>query len=385
MKIIAFVPVRGGSKSIPLKNIKLFCGKPLVYWSLKALQNVDDIDEIFVATDSERIANTVTDFCFSKVKIYKRSSENAQDHSSTESVMLEFIGNHMYSEDDIFILVQATMPLLTSDDVRNGLRNRVKCGADSLLSCARIKMFFWDESGFSINYDFKNRPRRQDFRGDLMENGSFYINTFGNVIKYRNRLSGKVAIYEMGSYTSVDIDEEDDWIIAEKLMYRHILQKAPKPDIKMMFTDVDGTLTDSGMYYGKSGEELKKFNTRDGKGFELLRKQGIITGIITSERTEIVEKRAQKLKIDHLFQGVNDKLEALNKLCNQLNFSLNEIAYIGDDVNDIELLSNVGLAACPADSSFQVKQLPGIIVLNNKGGQGAVREFIDNHIIQRLT
>lgn len=103
-----------------------------------------------------------------------------------------------------------------------------------------------------------------------MENGAFYINTIANIIKDQNRLSAKIAIHEMEEFTAVEIDEEADWIIAEKLMYKHILSKRPKPKIKLFLSDVDGTLTDAGMYYGENGEEFKKFNTNDGKGFELL-------------------------------------------------------------------------------------------------------------------
>jgi N-acylneuraminate cytidylyltransferase len=119
----------------------------------------------------------------------------------------------------------------------------------------RTKRFFWNENGTPINYDYKNRPRRQDFDGMLMENGAFYISSIGNIKKYKNRLSGKIAIYEMPEYTAIEIDEEDDWIIAEKLMQKYILQpKKSSKKIKLFLSDVDGTLTDAGMYYGNNGE-----------------------------------------------------------------------------------------------------------------------------------
>lgn len=380
-KTIAFLPARGGSKSIPLKNIRPFCGKPLIYWSLRALQETGEIDEIYVATDSEKIAETVSGFRFSKVRIFERSSENARDHSTTESVMTEFIKSKQLRDEDIFILVQATMPLVRAEDISGGLRLRRETGSESILSCARVKLFIWDDHGNPVNYDFRNRPRRQDFEGNLMENGSFYINTAGDIMRTGNRLSGKISVYEMEPYTSIDIDDEDDWIVAEKLMRKYILTRAPEKNIKVFFTDVDGTLTDSGMYYGDNGEVLKKFSTRDGKGFELLRKAGIKTGIITSEQTTIVEQRAKKIKADFLYQGIADKLETIENFCSVNNISLDEIAYIGDDINDLDLLSQAGLAACPADSSDKVKAIPGIKVLACEGGKGAVREFIDNYIL----
>ncbi|MDE3237069.1 MAG: HAD hydrolase family protein [Bacteroidota bacterium] len=150
-------------------------------------------------------------------------------------------------------------------------------------------------------------------------------------------------------------------------------------NIKLFLTDVDGVLTDAGMYYTESGDEFKKFNTHDGMGLMLLKEKGIKRGFITTENTRIVERRAAKLKIDYLYQGkgFGNKLEAAIEICEKENISLQDVAYIGDDVNCIELLKAVGIAACPANAVKQVKAIPGIIHLEKKGGDGAVREFID--------
>ena len=376
---IAFIPLRCGSKSIPLKNIKDFCGKPLVYWSLDALQNSSSIDKIFVATDCDEIKSVVNSFEFDKVEIYNREPQNADDSSSTESVMLEFISKKDFKDHDFLFLVQATSPFTQSKDFGKALEILKSENMDSILTCVRAKRFFWDKSGSPLNYNYKSRPRRQDFDGILMENGAFYINTIINIKKYSNRLSGNIAIYEMDEFTAVEIDEDDDWFIAEKLMYKHILSKKNKINIKLFLSDVDGTLTDAGMYYTSSGEEFKKFNTQDGKGFELLRKAGIKTGIITSENTNIVSNRAKKLKVDYLYQGLehNGKLDIVKEICKKENISLIEVAYIGDDVNCKELLLNVGLAACPNNAVKEIKSIPNIIKLSKDGGFGAVREFID--------
>jgi YrbI family 3-deoxy-D-manno-octulosonate 8-phosphate phosphatase len=149
--------------------------------------------------------------------------------------------------------------------------------------------------------------------------------------------------------------------------------------IKLFLSDVDGVMTDAGMYYTENGDEFKKFNTHDGMGFELLRKAGIKTGIITSENTLIVERRAQKLKVDYLYQGKRDdgKLGAAREICKKEGIDLSEVAYIGDDVNCLELLSHVGIAACPSNAVKAIKSIPNIIHLNKAGGEGAVREFIE--------
>jgi len=149
--------------------------------------------------------------------------------------------------------------------------------------------------------------------------------------------------------------------------------------IKLFLTDVDGVLTDAGMYYTESGDEFKKFNTHDGMGFQLLREAGIKTGIITTENTKIVERRAAKLKVDYLYQGkgFGNKLSAALEICEKEKISIKEVAYIGDDINCLELLNAVGIAACPANALPKVKAINNIIHLEKKGGDGAVREFIE--------
>lgn len=385
--VIAFIPVRGGSKSIPLKNIKPFCGKPLVCWNIEALEQCEEVDEIIVATDSDKIEETVTSQSYQKTKVYRRSAENACDTASTESVMLEYIHYAQLSTDDVFMLVQATSPLTETIHFTEALTMYGKGEYDSILTCVRNYRFFWNKNGTSMNYDYKNRPRRQNFSGMLMENGAFYINKVRNILESGNRLSGHIGIYEMPEYTATEIDEPDDWIVLENLMRKHVLSKRKevKKPIKLFLCDVDGTLTDGGMYYSEKGDELKKFNTRDGMGFQLLREAGIKTGIITSEDTKIVENRAKKLKVDFLSQGKRNggKLAVAKEICEQLGITLDEVAYIGDDVNCVELLEAVGLKACPADACEEVKAITGIQIMTKKGGEGCVREFIElmiNHI-----
>lgn len=149
--------------------------------------------------------------------------------------------------------------------------------------------------------------------------------------------------------------------------------------IKVFLTDVDGVLTDAGMYYTESGDEIKKFSTYDGMAFELLRKAGIKTGILTSENTRIVENRAKKIKADYLYQGLKreGKLEAAMEICRKEGIDIAEVAYIGDDLNCMALLEKVGMAACPANAVKAVKGIPGIRILQTRGGEGAVREFVE--------
>ena len=146
--------------------------------------------------------------------------------------------------------------------------------------------------------------------------------------------------------------------------------------IRLFATDVDGVLTDAGMYYAESGDEWKKFNTRDGMGLKLLQKAGIITAIVTQERTKLVARRAEKLAILELHQGVLDKLSLVREMAARHGLTLSQVAYIGDDVNDLETLKEVGFSAAPADGMPQVIAVVDYVCQKN-GGEGAVREICE--------
>lgn len=156
-------------------------------------------------------------------------------------------------------------------------------------------------------------------------------------------------------------------------------------EVKLFLTDVDGCMTDGGMYYSANGDELKRFCVYDGMGIVMLRKAGIPCGILTSETTEIVARRARKLGMEYLRMGVGrqvdnvkqTKLEAAQEICNELGITLDNVCFMGDDINDLDLLSHVGTPACPANAVPQVKALPNIIRLTHHGGDGAIRELCE--------
>ena len=382
---VAFIPVRGGSKSIPLKNIKPISGRPLVYWTVKAACGCKYIDKVFVATDSDKIKETVEGFkegseaeFFKKAEVIGRSAESASDTASTEFAMLEFADK---MEFDNIVLVQATSPLLVSSDLDRGFEAFGEENVDSVLSVVRQKRFHWgnDENGFAhpTNYDVFHRPRRQEFDGYLVENGAFYISSKEDLLKSKNRVSGNIKAVEMNEDTLFEIDEPSDWVIIEALMKKNGIT-APKeiPEIKMFLTDCDGCLTDGGMYYSEHGDEQKKFNTRDGMGFALLRNKGIVTGIVTSENVDLNKRRAQKLKLDVLEAGCKDKVAAVKALCEKYAISLENVAYIGDDINDLDVIKMVGYGCCPADAMPQVRDVAKYVT-KAKGGEGVIREVVE--------
>ncbi|MFY7971736.1 MAG: KdsC family phosphatase [Flavobacteriales bacterium] len=150
---------------------------------------------------------------------------------------------------------------------------------------------------------------------------------------------------------------------------------------KLVITDIDGVWTDGGMYYDQTGNEWKKFNTSDSAGVLFLRYLHIPVAIITGETTEIVARRAQKLSIDLLFQGVKNKVAVANELCEKLGIELSEVAFIGDDLGDMALLQQVGISGSPSNAPSYIQSIASIVT-QKKGGDGAFREFVET-ILER--
>lgn len=145
---------------------------------------------------------------------------------------------------------------------------------------------------------------------------------------------------------------------------------------KLVITDIDGVWTDGGMYYTADGDVMKRFSVKDGMGVVMLRHNGIPVAIMTGENSPIVQRRAEKLKITHCFLGVNDKVACAQQLCDKLGITLNEVAFIGDDVNDLPLFRLVGQSASPINTSEYIKKEVDYITVAH-GGYGAFREFVE--------
>lgn len=163
--------------------------------------------------------------------------------------------------------------------------------------------------------------------------------------------------------------------VASPMTHRTDFEEKVK-NIKILLTDCDGCLTDGGMYYSENGDELKKFNAKDGMGFRLLREHGIKIGIITGEDVDIVRRRAAKLKMDEVHCGIQDKLTVVKAICEKYGYTLDQVAYVGDDINDVEVLQSVGLACSIADAVPAAKEAADYVT-QRCGGDGAIREIVD--------
>ncbi len=376
MKKIGFIPLRKGSKAIAGKNKKKLLGRPLFTWVL-AEALFSKLDTIYVFTDDEEIIDFIANeyHWTNKVKAILRNEQNASDTASTESAMREFSEkvNHDY---DLLCLLQATSPLTIANDINNAIAKIEIDNFDSAVSVVKTHRFVWNSDGTPQNYDMYKRPRRQDFNGLLIENGAIYCSKKEAFIKSKNRISGSIGIVEMSEETLIEIDSETDWTIAENLLLERQKRQKKSSKIDYLVLDVDGVFTDGCVYYSADGELTKKFDMRDGMGLEILRQNNVEVVVVTSENSELVAKRMQKLKIANTFLGVKDKYSFLKHFLQDKNSSFDAVAYVGDDVNDLANLCSVGWSFAPLNGTNVVKNNVDI-VLTKSSGNGAIREVCE--------
>ncbi len=378
--VTVFIPARGGSKTIPLKNVAPMAGRPLIYWVAKACSDSPRVQETFVSSDSVEIRHCVERLQLPRVRAIGRSDASATDTATSESALLEFAGAHSTEH---LALVQATTPLLTSQHMTEAIERYLSADVDSLLTVVRTKRFMWAERhGLvqPVNYDPFHRPRRQEWEGQLVENGALYITSRERLLATGCRISGRIACYEMPEETYYEIDEPSDWAIVENLLIAR--QRATTNlgatacQLKLLCVDVDGTLTDGGMYYTEAGESMKRFNTRDAMGMSRLRGRGIASALVTSEDSQIVVARARKIGVEHVHVGAKDKVAVVEALLSRIGLTWAQVGYIGDDLNDLAAIQRAAFSACPADAAEEVAR-HATYVCRKPGGAGAVREVCD--------
>eukprot|EP00933_Yihiella_yeosuensis_P008254 TRINITY_DN113603_c0_g1_i1.p1 TRINITY_DN113603_c0_g1~~TRINITY_DN113603_c0_g1_i1.p1 ORF type:complete len:239 (+),score=52.74 TRINITY_DN113603_c0_g1_i1:138-854(+) len=220
-RVLAVIPARGGSVSIPLKNIKELAGRPLIDWSIKAAVDSGCFTDVYVSTDHDGIAE-----CAEKcgAKVHRRAAETATSTASTESAMIDFVKAH--PDYDVLCLIQATSPLTTPEHFKEALELFERQQADSLVTAVRAHRFMWKvdpKTGEATakNYVPEKRPRRQDWEGELIENGAFYFTDKAMFDKSECRLGGKMVLYEMPEHTLTELDSMIDWEIMKGLCQEH--------------------------------------------------------------------------------------------------------------------------------------------------------------------
>lgn len=379
--IIAVIPARGASKSIPKKNIMDFFGKPLIAWTIEQAQSSRHVADVYVTTDDDEISGVSERH---GAKIIRRPAALASDVSSSEEALLHALNEiEKKRKVSVVVFLQATSPVRDAGDIDNALEKFFAEEADSLFSAAVLEDFcVWEikqNALKSLTFDYKNRGRRQDREPYYLENGSIYIFKPDILRQCNNRFGGKIIYYPMPLWKSYEIDSAEDVEICGYYMRNKILtgQKhvhAPA-DVDLIVYDFDGVLTDNKAIVKEDGTESVTVNRSDGLFIGMLKKMNIKQVILTTEVNKVVEARARKLGIPAL-TGLQDKRETLLSYCKTNNVPLEKVMFIGNDVNDLDAMTAAGFAVCPSDAADEIKKISGI-VLQTKGGQGVVRELIN--------
>ncbi|MBZ0319434.1 MAG: acylneuraminate cytidylyltransferase [Anaerolineae bacterium] len=388
LNILAIIPARGGSKGIPKKNIKPILGKPLLAYSIEQAWATLAISRVIVSTDSTDIADVAKQY---KAEVVLRPAEISGDKASSESALLHVLDHLRETEQyepDLVVFLQATSPMRQPDDIQNAIETLQRENADSLPSVAPFHGFLWrrtTEGVQSFSYDYQNRQMRQEAPEDFVENGSIYIFKPEILRKTNNRLGGKIAVYPMRPIDSFQIDEPDDLDLIETLMKRELSQNAGVPplvDVKLLVLDFDGVMTDNRVIVDEGGREAVIANRADGLGIEHLKRAGIEVIVLSKETNQVVAARCRKLNVPYV-QGENDKVGALIRIASERNISAKHIAFVGNDVNDVECLQWVGTPIAVSDAFEDVKSYARFVT-KARGGYGAVRE-VANAILKGLS
>ncbi|MFC1983972.1 cytidylyltransferase domain-containing protein [Chloroflexota bacterium] len=380
MKICAIIPARGGSKGVPRKNIRLLAGKPLVAHTIEHALRARQVNRTIVSTDDGEIAKVARQY---GAEVVMRPPGLATDTASAESVLLHVLSFLQQTEGylpSLLVLLQPTSPLRQPDDIDNAIDTLNAAGADSLFSCCRSHNFYWrleDGQLASANYDYRNRPRRQDFTPEYIENGSIYVTKIEILKQYENRLEGHITFYAMNPLDSLQIDTEEDFLLLEQLVrLRHHRSAIKKlKSVKLLVLDFDGVLTDNRVLVSQDGNESVVCHRGDGLGIERLRQAGIPVVVISKEANPVVSARCRKLDIP-CFQNATDKLAVLKQVAKAHNAAFDKVVYVGNDINDIACIEAVGVGVAVADAHPMVTAVANIVT-QAAGGCGAVREVAD--------
>lgn len=372
-KIVALIPLRGGSKRIPGKNIKPLCGKPLAWYACAAAARCPQISQLWVSTEDPEIRAAVEAFNLD-IRVLDRPRALADDNSTTDAVMLHFAAAVSF---DILATIQATSPLVSSDDLDRALTQMQRDGNDSMLSGVRVKRFFWSLDAQPLNYDPLHRPFSQNFPGSFMENGAFYLTTRDTLERHRNRLGGRIGLYEMSPDSAVEIDHPEDWTEIEKLLARtHPTLARRARRIKLIATDFDGVWTDNKVFTFSNCLEAVVSSKSDSLALGSFRQRFPIPIVVVSkERNPVVESRCAKLQLEALC-AIDDKVCTLDRELTRRGLSWHEVCYIGNDLNDLDCIRRAGLSFCPSDAAPEVRRQADYI-LSHSGGNGAVREMLE--------
>ncbi|MET0592608.1 MAG: hypothetical protein ABW133_07915 [Polyangiaceae bacterium] len=385
MKIAGVIPAKGTSTRVPSKNLQQVLGVPLFLWAANNLARVLPKTDIFVDSDSPEIRGLAERAGFRSIA---RPAELATNATDGNQLML-----WQASQVDAEVLVQHLPPMifLRESTLRAGL-SRIAEGYDSAFGTAEEALYLWTELG--PTYDLHNIPNSFTLPKTIIETMGLYITRKSCLESTRVRISGRSARLALDHYEQIDIDTPHDLEFARTVArglgpntdYTNgisALSSLARSPLRLIVLDVDGTLTDGGMYYATDGSEMKRFHTRDGRAILRAQAAGVKVAFLSAGLNgDAVRARAKALGVELVHVGTGPKAPVLAGWMLALGLDASAVAYIGDDTNDLDAMALAGLRACPSDADAAVRRKVDE-VLSLSGGQGCVREFIDKFVPEK--
>ena len=375
ISVVAVIPARGGSKGVLRKNLRRIGGVPLVVRAVQAAAAAASVDLVVVSTDDDEIAAAAR---AAGARIVERPAELAGDTASSESALLHALdvlaGEGV--EPDVVVFLQATSPFIPVDGIDRAVE-AVRGDYDTAFAAHETYGFLWrrDETcaAAAINHDAAHRPRRQDREPHYLETGAFYAMDAAGFRLALHRFFGRTAVIEVPERSAIEIDDEHQLAVAGALA--PLVDAPERLDVDAVVTDFDGVHTDDSALVDSEGRELVRVSRSDGMGVALLRRAGVPLLILSTETNPVVRARAEKLRVP-VRHGVEDKASALTAWAADAGLRLDRVAYLGNDVNDLPAMSLVGWPVATADAHPAVRAAARV-VLQRRGGHGAVRELAD--------
>ncbi len=379
--VVAVIPARGGSKGVPRKNLRPLGGEPLVVRAIRSLRAATSVDQVVVSTDDHEIAYAARS---AGALVVDRPSRLAGDEATSESALrhaLAALGTRG-PVPEVTVFVQATSPFIDPADVERAVERVTTGGADVAFSVVRSEQHVWrlgPDGPEGVNHDKRRRQRRQDRAPEFTETGAFYAMRTHGFLEHGHRFFGHLEMVEVSPRDALEIDTEHDLRLAEELLLRREAENTDPASCPLwaraVVTDFDGVHTDDSVRVDSHGVESVVVSRSDGLGVRHLREAGIPVLVLSTETNPVVQARAEKLGVEAV-TGCTDKVAALTAWARDRGLPLADVAYLGNDVNDVDCLRAVGWPVVPADA-HPAARVAAPYVLRRRGGDGAVRELAD--------
>lgn len=383
-RVIAIIPARGGSQGIPLKNLQLVAGRSLLVRAVDAALAAPAITDVVVTTDHFHIRAEAE---AAGAAVVLRPAELSGGKATSESAVLHAL-TQLEMEPAVTVLIQCTSPFIDPNDLNWAVERVLRGEEDVVFAVARNHYFLWGDhhdGPAAIGHSAASRPRRQDREAQYRETGAFYVMRTSGLKESGHRFFGRLGMQIVPDTHAIEIDTPADLSMTRALAGKFeaaptnaqqfgIGSTAPVPmtDVDALVMDFDGVHTDDHAYIDAGGNELVRVSRFDGMGVARLRRAGIPQLILSTERNPVVTARANKLQVD-VVQDVDDKAAALEQWMAERQLDPARVAYVGNDVNDLAAMKDVGWPVAVADAHPEVLAAARI-VLEHPGGQGAVRE-----------